>query len=225
MFKHIHHEFPVMLKETAEDGQRLYTTPDGNRYPSVTTILKEHSREGIAKWRKKVGEKEANRISKKASVRGDSVHKVLEKHLRNEDISKANLMPEAKAVFHRMKKVVDLRVSEVHAIEAPLYSHTLRLAGTTDFVGLYDNFLSIVDYKTSLRPKKLAWVSGYFMQGVAYAKMWEEMIGKEIEQIVVLIGIDDTEFCQSFKLLAHEFRPYMNDLISYRDKYEQRLAA
>lgn len=214
-----------MLKETAEDGQRLYTTPDGNKYPSVTTILKEHNRVGIAKWRKKVGDKEANRIAKQASVRGDSVHKTLERHLRNEDVSKANLMPDVKSVFTRMKKVVDLRITEVHAIEAPMFSHNLRLAGTTDFVGLYDNYLSIVDFKTALRPKKVAYVQGYFMQGVAYAQMWEEMMGREIEQIVVLIGVDDCEFCQSFKLLTHEFRPYMNSLIEYRDKYEQRMAA
>jgi len=225
MFKHIHHEFPSLLKETAADGQRLYTTPDGKQYPSVTTILKEHSREGIEKWQKKVGMKEANRVSKKASIRGTSVHDALERYLKNEDISKLSMMPEARSVLARMKRVVDLRMTEVHALEAPLYSHTLRLAGTTDCVGLYDNFLSIVDYKTSLRPKKLAWVTGYFMQGVAYAHMWEEMMGREIEQIVVLIGVDDSEYCQSFKLKTHEFRPYMNDLISYRDKYEQRMLA
>lgn len=175
MFKHIHHEFPSLLRETSEDGNRLYTTPNGNKYPSVTTVLKEHSREGIEKWQKKVGMKEANRVSKKASIRGDSVHKSLEKYLRNDDISKLSLMPEAKSVFNRMKKVVDLRMTEIHALETPLFSHTLRLAGTTDCVGLYDNYLSIVDYKTSLRPKKLKWVAGYFMQGVAYAHMWEEI--------------------------------------------------
>ena len=222
IFKHIKHEFPSLLKETAEDGDRTYTTLEGKQYPSVTTVLKAHNEKNIARWRKKVGEEEADKVARKASHRGTSVHNALEALLKNEDVSKLGLFPEARPLFNRMRKVLEFRMTEVHALEAPLISHSLRLGGTTDCVGKYDNLLSIVDYKTSLRPKKLEWVSGYFMQGVAYANMWEETIGSKIEQIVVLIGVDNHTHCQSFRLRTHEFEPYMNALISYRDKYDER---
>jgi hypothetical protein len=223
IFKHIQHQFPSLLKETAEDGDRTYTTSDGKtQYPSVTTVLKAHNEKGIARWKKKVGKEESERIARKASHRGASVHSALEALLKNEDVSKLGLFPEARPLFIRMKKVLEFRMTEVHALEAPLLSHSLRLGGTTDCVGVYDNLLSIVDYKTSLRPKKLEWVSGYFMQGVAYAKMWEETIGSKIEQIVVLIGVDNHPYCQVFRLRPVQFEPYMNELISYRDKYDQR---
>jgi genome maintenance exonuclease 1 len=106
-----------------------------------------------------------------------------------------------------------------------LFSHDLRLAGTTDCVALYDDKLSIVDFKTSLKPKRKEWVTGYFMQGVAYSHMFEEMTSRRIDQIIVLIGVDNQSYCQTFKLTKAEYAPYMNKLISFRDKYESRLAA
>ena len=40
-----------------KDGKRLYNTPDGNQYPSVTSVLSIINEDKIAAWRKRIGEK------------------------------------------------------------------------------------------------------------------------------------------------------------------------
>ena len=65
------------------DGKRLYETPDGSFYPSVTTITGQMTKKAIQEWRARVGEKEANRVTKKASSRGTSIHKLCEHYILN----------------------------------------------------------------------------------------------------------------------------------------------
>lgn len=225
MFTHIKHNFPTLIRESLGSGDRVYLTPDGRKYPSVTTVIADHNKEGIDRWKKRVGEVEAKRISTRASNRGTSVHKALETFLNNEDISGLTMLPDSKILYIRLKQELTSHIKEIHALETPLFSHDLRLAGTTDCVALYDDKLSIVDFKTSLKPKRKEWVTGYFMQGVAYSHMFEEMTSRRIDQIIVLIGVDNQSYCQTFKLTKAEYAPYMNKLISFRDKYESRLAA
>lgn len=226
-FLHVKHEFPSLLKETAEDGQRVYTTPDGKRYPSVTTVIADHNKDGIDQWKARIGHKKAAKIAKNATDRGDVVHECIEALLSNystTDYTK-RMMPHAKAVYLNMRKELEQRVSEVHGIEQPLFSHKIRLAGTCDCIAKYDNLLSIVDFKTALRLKKKEYVHGYYMQLTAYAFMFEEMTGLRIDQGVILIGVDGETFAQTFRLPREKFGPYFKDLISWRDKYEQREAA
>lgn len=223
-FKHVKHQFPSLIKETAIDGQRVYTTPNGKRYPSVTTVIADHNKEGIDKWKARVGHSVANQIANKASSRGDVVHEALEAYLQNYPTSDftSKMMPHEKSVYVAMKRDVEAHITEVHGMEQPLFSHKLRLAGTTDFVGRYDDIMSIVDFKTSLRLKKLKYVQGYFMQLTAYAFMFQEMTGIEIKQGVILIGVDGETEAQVIKLPRVEFSPHFKNLISWRDKYEER---
>lgn len=224
MFKHINYDFPKLIRENIE-GDRIYHTPDGIRYPSITTILSNHNKIAIDRWKTRVGLTEANRITKQSSVRGTSVHKALETFLNNESIVPLKLLPHSMALYIPMKRELEEHITEIHALETPLFSHKLRLAGTTDCVARYDGLLSIIDFKTSLKPKKKEWISAYFMQGVAYAEMFEELTGKPIDQVVILVGVDNCYACQRFTLLRSEFQPHMDTLISYRDKYEERMAA
>jgi len=226
-FSHVKHDFPSLLKETAEDGQRVYTTPDGKRYPSVTTVIADHNKAGIDRWKERVGHAKAKKISDNASERGDIVHLALEALLNNHSTAEIvkQMMPHAKAVYLNMKTEVERRLSVVHGLEQPLFSHKLRLAGTTDCIAVYDDLLSIVDFKTALRLKKKEYVQGYFMQLTAYAFMFQEMTGLRIEQGVILIGVDNETFAQTFKLPRVDFDPHFKNLVSWRDKYEQREAA
>lgn len=221
MFKQVRYDYPTVIREVNENS-RLYLTPEGNRYPSVTTVISDHNKEALDKWRKRVGEEQANNISRIASNRGDNVHEALEALLLNKPVP--SLFPHEKAVYVNMKQELVRRVDEVHGLEQPLYSDTLRLAGTTDCVARYDGVLSIVDFKTSLRLKKKEWVRGYFMQGVAYSYMFEELTGKKIDQVVILIGVDKCNFAQTFRLPKEEYGEYLLELIEWRDKYERRAA-
>ena len=224
MFQQVTHAFPTVIREVGENS-RLYLTPEGKRYPSVTTVISDHNKVALDKWRKRVGEEQATAISTRASTRGDAVHKALETLLLNGDTSSLRMMPHEKAVYVNMKQELVRRVTEVHGLEQPMYSDTLRLAGTTDCIARYDGVLSIVDFKTSLRLKKKEWIRGYLMQGVAYSYMFEELTGHTIDQVVILIGVDNCNFAQTFKLPKADYGEHLLELMEWRDKYERREAA
>ena len=218
MFNHIRHEFPQLLQENA-DGKRVYVAPNGERYPSVTTVLADHGKEGILEWRKKVGEEKANEISRKATTRGTSVHKVLEAYLNNEDTSGFDMMPNVKSLFVKMKQELEEKVNNIHCLEDKLFSHNLKLAGTVDCIAEYKGVLSVIDFKTSIRLKKKENISGYFMQGAAYATMFNEMANLNIDQVVILIGVDTANFCQTMIVRGEELEHHRQELQKYIDNY------
>lgn len=217
MFNHVTHEFPQLLQENTE-GRRLYVAPNGEKYASVTTVLSDYGKEGIMEWRKKVGEEKANEISRKATTRGTSVHKVIETFLNNEDISQHDMMPNVKSLFYRMKPELE-KMNNIHCLETRLFSHKLRLAGTVDCIAEHNGVLSVVDFKTSIRLKKKEQIQNYFMQGVAYADMFNEMTGLEVDQIVILIGVDTANFAQTLTVKKHEMDGHRQELYKYIEAY------
>ena len=140
-------------------GGRTYTAPDGSTYPSITTVLSILSRDSIQAWRARVGEEEANKVSRVAAGRGTAVHDLLEKYVNNDPDFDKGVMPHILQSFHDVKEQLDTRLSKVYAQEAPLYSNHLGVAGRVDCVGVWDGKNSIVDYKTSRRLKKKEWVN------------------------------------------------------------------
>lgn len=175
--------------ETLSSG-RVYHTPDGD-YPSVTTILSILSEEGIAKWRARVGEEEANRIGSRAAARGTKVHEIIEKYLKNEDTT--DYLPHIRQSLENLRPILDKSIGKIFHLEAPLYSRHLGIAGRVDCVAEFDGVPSIIDFKTSKRVKKVEHISGYFCQMAAYAVMWEERTGMPICNTVIIMDVDDNE--------------------------------
>jgi hypothetical protein len=173
------------------DGKRYYVTPDGDRYRSVTTILSKLSADGIAKWRNKVGEQEANRIASKASNRGTKLHTMMEDYIGNSEDFALNKMPTTTSLFLDLQPFVDKYVDEVYGIEYPLYSDRLRAAGTSDLICKYDGKVTVLDYKTANKPKREEWIQNYFIQSTAYALMVKERYDLDVEQIVIMIAVDN----------------------------------
>lgn len=192
MFEHVPVELTEMNTVTTESG-RKYRTPEGIDLPSITTVLSILSRDSIAKWRKRVGAEEANRISYRASTRGTSVHAIIEKYINNDENFKDGYTPDIISSFLDLKPILDGRIGKVFAQEAPLYSTHLGVAGRVDCVAEFDGKLSIIDFKTSLKPKQIEWIKNYFMQESAYAIMWEERTGQPIVQLVTIISVDAHE--------------------------------
>lgn len=221
MFNHISHNFPKLLTEEV-DGKRLYLAPNGEHYPSVTTVLSDYNKKEIQEWRARVGEEQANKISRQATTRGTSVHKVIEKYLKNEDISKYEMLPNVKSLFFRMKEELDKKVNNIHCLEDKLYSHTLKLAGTVDCISEYNGELSVIDFKTSVRLKKKENIGNYFMQGAAYSTMFTEMTGLPINKIVILIGVDTANFCQTLTVEGEELAFHKTELQKYIDSYYKK---
>lgn len=195
---------------TTESG-RTYLTPKGNRYNSITTILKPYNQHIIENWRAAVGEEEANKISGKASRRGEAVHLACEKYLLNEmDFKfKQNMMPNVKQMFLQLKPHLDKSVGKIYAIEQPLYSDELQVAGRVDLIAEWDGKLSIVDYKTSGKFKDANDIDNYFMQCTAYAIMFEERTGISIDHIVIAMAVESENTPQIF---CREKKDYIEKL-------------
>ena len=192
-FKHNRVElgYDDLNAETKESGNRSYTTPDGESYPSITTILGYFTKASIMEWRKRVGNEEANRISRHACTRGNALHNTVERYINNEeDFLQGENMPHILQLVGAAKKVLDTRLDSVVLQECPLYSTQLKTAGRVDLIGEFDGKLSIVDFKTSKRVKSLEDIQDYFIQACAYSVMFEERTGTPIDQLVILMVVD-----------------------------------
>jgi genome maintenance exonuclease 1 len=172
---------------------RRYHTPDGQAYPSITTVLSIRNKEAIEAWKKRVGAEEAAKVSYRASSRGTAVHEMAERYVNNDPNYKQGAMPNIIADFNNIKGILDERMGVVYGQELPLYSDHLRLAGRVDCVAEWDGVLSIIDYKTSKKAKKKDWITNYFIQETFYAIAFEERTNIPITQLVTVIAVDNDD--------------------------------
>ena len=204
MFKHIPVEIPP-IKAKNVDGKRLYETPEGNKYPSITTVLSTRKKEGLFEWRKRVGDDVANYVARKAATRGTKVHHMCEDYLNNdfdEEKHKKNFLPYC--LFTQLKEQGLSKIDNIHAQEAGLYSDKYKVAGRVDCIAEYDGVLSIIDFKTSTKERNDDWNENYYIQCSAYAEMYEERTGTEINQNVILVVTEDGTV-QEFVKEKHDY--------------------
>lgn len=207
---------PEIDRVTLEDGTRYYDVGGGKKYPSVTTILKEHNKEILESWIAKVGAETAKQIGNLAARRGSRTHQIIETYLRNKQLKLFD--PFTTELFGKLKKDLD-RISRIRLLEAPLFSHHLRLAGTVDCIADFDNRLSVIDFKTSIRQKDKSMIQHYFMQCAAYAIMFEELTKVPIDKIVIIMANDD----EDTQVFVEKRDNFIKPLLYYRDKYEEGL--
>lgn len=160
------------------------------RYPSITTVLGAFGKEHLQAWRERVGDDEANKISRRASTRGDKLHGLLEAYIKGEQNFLQGVMPDTVQSVRDMQRVLDAHVDNIHYVECQLRSNQLGVAGRTDVIGEYDQVLSVIDYKTSIYDKKEEWIEHYFEQAAFYALSYLEMVGIPINQIVIIVQPD-----------------------------------
>ena len=203
--------FPELKTKTV-DRKRFYVTPEGNEYPSITTVLSPRGKEGLMKWRKRVGEKVANHICNKAATRGTKVHKMCEDFLNGEDMThhKKDFLPYC--LFNELKDKTFDNINEVIGQEVTLYSDKYKVAGRTDFIAEYNGELSIVDFKTSTNERKDSYNENYYIQTAAYAEMFEELTGKPINQIVILV-VTENGTVQEFIKDKQEYLPLLEETL------------
>lgn len=192
MFNHVPVDLGYQdLDATTTEKGRRYVIPDGQKLPSITTVLSILTEQSIREWRARVGEEEANRVSAKASSRGTKVHAIIEDYINNVEDYEQKYLPNVVGNFMDVKPILDERIGDVYAQEAPLYSTHLGVAGRVDCVAMFDGKLSIIDFKTARKPKRKEWIENYFIQESAYAVMWEERTGTPIVQLVTIIAVDN----------------------------------
>lgn len=218
-FKHTpNRNLNFTLKTSEINSQRFYITPAGKYYPSVTTILKEFSKDAIELWRKRVGEGEAQIISRKASTKGNKIHHLCEQYLLNQEVNLIGESSVIRSAFLGMQKVLDKSLGDVVCLENTLYSDHLMTAGRVDCIGMWDGKLAVVDFKTSSKEKKEEWITSYFMQCTIYACMFYELTGIPIHDIVVLIAYDGSRFPQVFH---RKVKDYLKDTLKFVRRYHE----
>ena len=196
MFNHVPVELPS-ITATTTNGVRLYETPEGNHYPSITTVLSVRDKGGLLEWRKRVGNEVANYIAGKAARRGTLVHQMCEDYLNNMQANFPTKFNEHKkdflpwCLFGQLREKVLCYIDNIHAQEAGLYSDKYKVAGRVDCIAEYNGVLSIIDFKTSTKERSDEWNDNYYIQCSAYAEMYGERTGTEIDQIIILCVTED----------------------------------
>jgi len=219
MFNHIGVELPE-VKTKNVNRKRFYVTPDGI-YPSITTVLNVRKREGLAEWRKRVGEDVANYIARTAATRGTKVHKMCEDFLNNEEVVQDNREFLPWCLFQQMKPVLEQKLNNIYAQEAGLWSDKYKVAGRVDCIAEWDGVPSIIDFKTSRSERNDEYNESYYIQAAAYAEMFEERTGTPIEQIVILVVTEDGQI-QEFVKKKHEYLPMLVETIEqFVSEWEQ----
>ena len=200
--------------------KRVYLTPDGEKLPSVTTILgATKDMTHLNEWKKRVGEENAKRITTEAAGVGTAMHNNLERFLIGEQRQPGNNPVHVQA--NKMANVIienGLRdVDEVWAMEQALYFPGLY-SGTTDLCGVYKGNPAIIDYKQTNKPKKEEWVEDYKMQLVAYALAHNEVYGTDIKHGIVFMCSRDFQY-QQFEVTPKDFEHWSDQWLSKVEEY------
>ena len=165
----------------------------------------------LQKWRDNVGAGVANYILNTASKIGQDTHQLNEDYLYMVKNHHDNFSLLAYA-HHRNFIPYLNHISEVYGLEVQLFSDSMRLAGTADCVALYNGKLSIIDYKTKRSSQREEWVTDYFIQTAAYARMWKEATGNAIQQSVILVSSEQ-----------NTRQEFVVDPADYYDSLDERL--
>lgn len=179
--------------ETKEiDGNRHYVV-DGDAFPSITTVLSLHNKEIIENWRKRVGEKRANEISKAAADRGNQFHDMCEVFLKtgSEERAIEFMKPKNALLLKRIRPLLEEKITDIQVQEVPLFTKKWKTAGRVDLIAKYAGINSVIDFKGSGSVKPDDWVKHYFAQAGAYAYMYRELTGEVLPQIVIIMAGED----------------------------------
>ena len=221
LFNHVGEIEPIEMSAEMVDGKRMYLTPEGFKFPSVTTVISNNKEKmaGIARWRARVGEKKANAKSARATGRGTKYHSIAEDYFNNNlDLKKYSKFPLPVLMFQHSRPVLD-RINNIYLQEAALYSKHLELAGRVDCIAEFDGVLSIIDFKTAEEPKREKYLYDYFVQETAYACMLQENYGLSVKQLVTIVACENGE--TQVKVLPPKKEFFMK-LMSYIDEYQER---
>ena len=218
MFNHVDLDLKPLEREHI-DGVRYYKIPDEEeliKMVSITSVTSHFNKEIFVNWRKRVGNEEADRITKAATKRGTDMHTLTENYLYNKNLPE---VPPISEFLFKIAKGELNKINNIYALEGPLYSRQLGVAGTVDCIAEYDGELAIIDFKTSKKPKPREWIEHYFVQAMAYGCMLYEMHNISIKKLVIIMACENGE-CKVYeeynkskyiKLLGEYIRKFVGD--------------
>lgn len=125
-------------------------------------------------------------------------------------------MPNELVLAKQLQRVADSCIDNLRVVEGQMMSNYLRVAGTVDLIAEFEGSLAVIDWKTSLKPKKQEWAEGYFMQEAAYAVMFEENTNIPLNKLVTIIACETGET----QIFVESRDKWIEKFIEYRDQYE-----
>lgn len=219
MFNHVELNLPQLERETI-DGVRYYKVPsleELQKFVSITSVISHFNKNKFASWRQRVGNEEADRITRRATARGTDAHTLIEQYLKNMDCN-SDVLPISEHLFQIAIPALN-RINNIYTLEGSLYSQYLGIAGTVDCIAEFDGELSIIDFKTSKQPKPREWIDGYFVQCCAYACMLHELTGLSVKKFVIIMTCENGELevyeeydkKKYIRLLTQYVKKFVND--------------
>ena len=213
MFTHLDLNLPELKRETI-DGVRYYNIGGENKkLVSITSVISHYNKEKFAKWRQRVGEEEANRVTKRATSRGTDTHTLIENYLLNQDLPE--VQPISEHLFKIAKPTLN-RINNICTLEGALYSDILGVAGSVDTIAEFDGELAVIDYKTSAKPKPRDWIESYFVQTMFYGMALYEMTGIQVKKLVIIMTCENGE-CVVYE--EQDLSKYMKLVVKYIKKF------
>jgi CRISPR/Cas system-associated exonuclease Cas4 (RecB family) len=203
MFNHLDNVLPKLERATI-DGVRYYSIPEGDqllKLVSITSVTSHFNKEIFIKWRKRVGNEEAD------------LHTLVENYLYNRDLP--TVQPISDFLFKIAKTELN-KIDNIYCLEGALYSKQLGVAGTTDCIGEYDGELAVIDFKTSKKPKPREWIENYFVQAMFYGMALYEMTGIPIKKLVIIMTCENGE-CVVYE--ERDLNKYMKLVVKYIKKF------
>ena len=221
LFNHIGDLTPVEMTAEMVDGKRVYLTPSGKQYPSITTVISNNAKKqaGLARWRARVGKEKAANITSRSAGRGTKYHSIAVDYFNNDlDLKKYKEFRLPVLMFNHSRHILD-RINNILLQEAALYSDHLEVAGRVDCIAEYDGVLSIIDFKTAAEPKKESYLYDYFVQETAYACCLQEIYGITVKQLVTIVACENGDTQVKVEPPRKE---YLLRLIEYIDEYKTK---
>ena len=198
---------------TIEDENGRQYVIEGEKYPSITTILGYHKRASLKRWEDRIGSEAATRIKNMTSTRGTELHTLAEDYLNNQKVYYNRYGEITKRNFLNLKPALD-SISVIHMQEQPLLSKKHRVAGRVDLIADYLKYTSILDFKSSTKPKNATYAHSYFLQIAGYSVMAEEQFGLKADKGVILLSVNDAPKVKEFNFDIRIYKEEVKDAIS-----------
>lgn len=190
-------------------------------FPSVTTILKKtqpiDSRVRYYRWRKKVGNYQANSIITNSCERGKALDIMLEKYSKNNSIQCHD--PKIQPFWNSLQPVL-AKISDIRLVEQVVINRKECYKARVDWVARYQGIPHTIEFTSSEKAKLELFLEDKILQVVANCGAVNRyydtsLFGHRIKKVLVVVALP--------KLKAQVISLDIEKIINYWYQWQERL--